>query len=220
MWESAVEMVRAAIFATANLCAGSLGGAVLLVSFGLRLAMLPIALRMARHARAQQERLAELKPALEALQRKFKSDPARQFREIQALHRKHGIRLFTPDGFVSLVVQMPIFSALFAATRQGLGAGTRFLWVADLARPDRWLALSVALLTGAIAASAVPTASAPSGLGGWTLGLTLGGITLLFVWSASSAVALSVGGGALVSVLQNWLLARDNRAVRIGAGAG
>ena len=37
---------------------------------------------------------------------------------------------------------------------------------------------------------------------------------LVFLWTASSAVALSFGAGSLVSVLQNWLLARDARAER------
>jgi len=35
--------------------------------------------------------------------------------------------------------------------------------------------------------------------------------TLAFLWSASSAVALSMSAGSLVSLLQNWLLARDAR---------
>jgi hypothetical protein len=35
--------------------------------------------------------------------------------------------------------------------------------------------------------------------------------TLVFLWTASSAVALSVGAGSAVSVLQNWLLRRDAR---------
>ena len=36
--------------------------------------------------------------------------------------------------------------------------------------------------------------------------------TVVFLWSASSAVALSVGGGSLVTMLQNWLISRDKRS--------
>jgi hypothetical protein len=43
------------------------------------------------------------------------------------------------------------------------------------------------------------------------LTLFIVGGTLVFLWSASSAVALSVGAGSAVSVLQNWLLRRDAR---------
>jgi membrane protein insertase Oxa1/YidC/SpoIIIJ len=34
-------------------------------------------------------------------------------------------------------------------------------------------------------------------------------LTVAFLWTASSAVALSAGAGSLVTVLQNWLLSRD-----------
>jgi len=36
-------------------------------------------------------------------------------------------------------------------------------------------------------------------------------VTTFFLWSASSAVALSMGAGSLVSLLQNWMLRRDAR---------
>jgi hypothetical protein len=36
--------------------------------------------------------------------------------------------------------------------------------------------------------------------------------TAAFLWTASSAVALSAGAGSLVSVLQNWLMSRDVRS--------
>ncbi len=214
MWESVVELVRATIFATSQLCAGSLGGAVVLVSFGLRLATLPLALRVARQARAQQARLAELKPAVAAIERRHRNDPVRRLRALQELHRANGIRLASVDGIASMLLQMPILAALFAATRQGLGREVRFLWVADLARPDRWLALSIASLAGAVAASGAAAASAPGGMNTRALGLLAAAMTLTFIWSASSALALSVGGGALVQGLQSWLLARDGRRTR------
>ena len=42
--------------------------------------------------------------------------------------------------------------------------------------------------------------------------------TVAFLWSASSAVALSMGAGSLVNVLQNWLLSRDARVDASAAG--
>ena len=36
--------------------------------------------------------------------------------------------------------------------------------------------------------------------------------TGLFLWSTASSVALSVGAGAAVSLLQNWLIARGVRS--------
>jgi membrane protein insertase Oxa1/YidC/SpoIIIJ len=100
--------------------------------------------------------------------------------------------------------------------RRGLGTKVRFLWVADLARPD------IVVIVGVAAATALSMMSAPAADGKNTAAnamivvITLG--TVAFLWSASSAVALSMGAGSLVNVLQNWLLTRDARAEASAAG--
>jgi hypothetical protein len=58
MWDSFVEILRATIFSVAHLCGGSLGGGIMLVSAGVRLALLPLTLRLARRAREQQALIA------------------------------------------------------------------------------------------------------------------------------------------------------------------
>jgi YidC/Oxa1 family membrane protein insertase len=207
MWSSFVELLRAAIFGAAHVCGGSLGSGILLVSAAIRLALLPLTLRLARRAREQQARLAALKPELEALQRRYANDPRRLMTEQLALQRKHGITLVTPSGFVGLAIQLPVFGGLFSAVRAGLGTKVPFLWIADLARPDRTLTLAVAALT-AWGVSRTPTTPGQPGGQAALMAITVLG-TVAFLWSASSAVALSAGAGSLVSALQNWLLSRD-----------
>ena len=207
MWAGFVELLRAAIFAAAHVCGGSLGGGIVLVSAGARLALLPLTLRLARRARDQQAKLAALLPEMEAMQRRYANDPLRLMRETRELHAKHGISLLTPSGLVGMAIQLPVFGGLFSAVRTGLGAKVRFLWVGDLARPDG------ALLLVATALTAWSISSAPSTPGhttNQTSVLVIGMLaTAAFLWTASSAVALSAGAGSLVSVLQNWLLSRD-----------
>jgi len=210
MWAGFVELLRAAIFGAAHVCGGSLGGGILLVSALLRLALLPLTLRLARRAREQQAKLAALQPEIEALRRRYTNDPQRLFRETRALQAKHGIKLVTPSAFVGLAVQFPVLGGLFAAVRSGLGAKVRFLWVADLARPDSALLLGIAALTAWGVSSAPGTPGQPVSQTPLVIFSVLG--TLAFLWSASSAVALSVGAGSLVSVLQNWLLSRDAKS--------
>lgn len=209
MWEAFVELLRASIFTTASICSGSLGAGIVLVSAGVRLALLPLTLRLARQAREQQRRMLALKPVLDALRARYAKDPQRLFRETMAVQRKHGIRLLTPAGLVGMAVQLPILGGVFAAVRSGLGARVRFLWVADLARPDAILLAAVVVLGGAALATA-PAAPGQPALPSATW-IIAGGATLLFLWSASSAVALSVGAGSLISMLQNRLLARGDR---------
>src|SRR5688500_3974647 len=102
MWSAFVELIRMTIFTAAQVCGGSLGAGILAVSVALRLALLPLTLRVARHARAQGEKLAALRPEIERLQRRHARDRARLMRETQALYAANGIRLLTPAGLVGL----------------------------------------------------------------------------------------------------------------------
>ena len=207
MWDSFVEILRATIFSTAHLFGGSLGGGIFLVSAGVRLALLPLTLRLARRGREQQARIATLRPQIEALQRRYANDTRRIMAETRALYQQHGIRLMDPSSVIGFAIQMPILGGLLAAVRKGLGAKVRFLWIPDLARPDGALLLGVTALSAWMASSTPP---APGQTTTPTAVVVIAvSLTLVFLWSASSALAVSMGASSLVSLLQNWLLARD-----------
>ena len=209
MWDGFVELLRATIFSVAHVCGGSLGGGIFLVSAGVRLALLPLTLRLSRRAREQQVRIAALRPQLEALQRRHADDPRRLMTETQALYRAHDIRMLSPSSLVGMAIQLPLLSGLFAAVRKGLGAKVRFLWVPDLARPEGLLILGVTALTAWGVSSTPPSPGQTTTPTAFVVIAVVG--TLAFLWSASSAVALSMSAGSLVSLLQNCLLARDAR---------
>jgi YidC/Oxa1 family membrane protein insertase len=208
MWNAFVDLIRATIFAGSHLFNGSLGASIFFVSAAVRLALLPLMLKQARIARVQQSRLAALKPQLDRLHHRYKSDPRRLVSETQALQEKHGISLMPKGALTSALVQMPLLGGLFAAVRNGLGAKVRFLWIADLSRGDILLTSIVVGLAGA-ASSLIPTA--PGSTGSRLMTVATMSATLLFLWSASSAVAISVGAGAVVSALQNWIVRRDSK---------
>lgn len=216
MWDSFVELLRAVIFSVAHVCGGSLGGGILLVSAGLRLALLPLTLKMARRARVQQARIAALGPQIEALRRRYANDAGALMRETQALYAANDITLMTPSAFAGMAIQLPLLSGLFAAVRRGLGTKVRFLWVLDLARPDMMVIAGVVAATVWAMMSAPITAGKNAQPNAMIVVLTLA--TVAFLWSASSAVALSMGAGSLVNVLQNWLLSRDARVEESAAG--
>src|SRR5439155_15166044 len=115
MWSSLVELVRATIFTGSHLLGGSLGASILVVSTLVRLALLPLTLRSARYARAQQARLARLKPQLERLQKRYQSDPRRLWAETQALYRKHEVRPIDGTSLASFAIQLPLLGGLYSA---------------------------------------------------------------------------------------------------------
>jgi YidC/Oxa1 family membrane protein insertase len=207
MWTVFVDLFRSLIFAAAHVCGGSLGGGVLVVSFVIRLALMPLTIRIARRALDQQRKLAELGPQLTRLNKRFARDPARLLAETRSLHQQHGVRTLDPQILLGGLAQTPFLAALYSAVRGGLGAGVRFLWVGDLARPDRLVIVLVASLS-ILVAKLTPTPSAAQQA--TTVALAFAGVlTIAFLWSTSSAIALSWGAGSAVSVLQNWLVRRN-----------
>jgi YidC/Oxa1 family membrane protein insertase len=212
MWNVWLDLIRASIFAAAHVCGGSLGGGVLVVSFAMRLGLLPLTLKMARRARDQQRRLVLIQSELTALQKRHAKDRARLVRETQALYRQHGIRLLHPMSLLGTAAQIPLLAGLFSAVRAGLGQRVRFAWIADLSRANGILVLVVAALSAT--ASALAPVPPPHAAASTALVMVSAIMAAVVLWSASSAVALSWGAGAVVSILQNAILARDVRRER------
>ena len=206
MWDTFVEAIRASMFLAGQACNGSLGAGVLVVSLTLRLLLLPLTLRLAARARAHQAAMTALAPELERLRARYAKEPMKYWQEAAELMRRHGIRPADPAALVSMAVQAPVLFALFAAVRHGVGNGVRFLWVRDLAKADIALAVLVTALTG-IAISTAPASTQNAQQVQIMLGIAVLG-TAVFLWTTASTVALSVGAGAAVSLLQNWLVRR------------
>jgi YidC/Oxa1 family membrane protein insertase len=206
MWDAFIDLVRSTIFAGSHLLNGSLGASIFCVSALVRLAVLPLTLRASRLAQRQQVTLLRLKPQLDRLQKRYKSDPVRLMTETQALQRANGIRMLPRESVFAALIQFPLLGGLFAAVRDGLGTKVRFLWIADLSRGDILLTSIVVGLTGAASAIAPATPGSPNV--SRVMAFVIMGLTLMFVWSSSSAMAISVGAGSAVSALQNWILRR------------
>ena len=212
LWSDVVELLRALIFGVAHVFNGSVGVAVILVSLTIRLALLPLTLRLARRAREQQRRIRELRPEVERLQRRFAKDPARLLTETQAFYRRRGVKQLDPAVLLGSAVQIPVFTALYSALRKGLGSGIRFLWIGDTSLPNLLLNVSVAGVTAVTVA--VGGSAEMSTTMRLVMGVLIGGVTVWFLGSTSALFALSTGAGSLVGMLQGWILRRDESESR------
>ena len=97
LWSSFVELLRVALFAFAHVCGGSLGGGIIALSLMIRLALLPLTLRIALRAHAHQRLMQTLKPEIDRLQRRHANNPLALARSTRALHARHGVE-FPPRG--------------------------------------------------------------------------------------------------------------------------
>ncbi len=110
---------------------GNYGLAILLLSFVLKLVTVPLTNKSFRSSMAMQR----LQPKIEAIKEKYANDQQRANQEIMELYKKHKVSPL--GGCLPLLLQMPIFIALFGALRSAVELrGASFLWIADLTLPD------------------------------------------------------------------------------------
>ena len=212
-WDLLVDALRAVLVVLTHAFGGSLGTAIVAVSIVVRLLLLPLTLRVALESRALERRKAKLKPEVDRLAKRHADDPVELLRRTRALHEQHGIAAL-PRGTVALaLVQLPLGGALYQAIRTGLGVGQRFLWLADLGRPDATVAGIAALLAAGAVAASGQSASANGSAATWAGMAVSGAVTLLIVWRLAAGVGLYWGASSLVGIAQGLLVRRaESRA--------
>ena len=211
-WDLFVDVLRQLLFLLAHQFDGSLGTAILAVSLGARLMMLPLTFRAAIAARRQQQRLATLQPELDRLRSRHAGDALALAEATQALYRQHGISALPRGGLLTALVQIPLGAALYQAIMRGVATRQGFLWMADLARPDALLAGIV----GALAAlgaytSSVSAPSTPGAQAGMSITTTVlvgGLLAAAFAVRMASGVGVYWAASSLVGVGQSLLVRR------------
>lgn len=204
-----IDPIRAAVFALSHLLGGSLGFGILAASFLLRLALLPLTLKLARRSLAQRRLLNSIKPELAALNVRYKKQPDVLWKETLAAQQRVGYKQFDSATVFGSLAQLPLFGGMFAALR-GIGATTAFAWISNLGRPDAALALIAAGLTGVAGYLGMQPAADSTRAAWFGAGLSMV-VSLFFFWKASAVLVLSWGASSAVSVIQGALLVRENR---------
>lgn len=207
LWTSFVGFLAIVFTLLVQLYGGSVGLAIITLSSSIRAALMPLSLRMARRANAQQAILQRIQPEIDRLKAKFKSKPERLTQETFKLYRQHGYSPLSGGSFIGLLVQLPIFAGLYSVIRNGIGLGSRFLWIADLAKPDIILTFIVGLLT--LVTSLVAPQLSHQSKNFMFLLPTI--ITMVFVWQVSSGLGLYWATSSFVGIAQNVILRKQLR---------
>jgi YidC/Oxa1 family membrane protein insertase len=116
------------------------GWAIVILSLVVYLALYPLTLKQMRSMKEMQL----LQPRIEELRKAYKDNPQRLNKETMELYRQHKVNPLS--GCLPLVLQMPIFLALYQALMRSIVLkGANFLWIKDLSEPDRLFILPVSL---------------------------------------------------------------------------
>jgi YidC/Oxa1 family membrane protein insertase len=107
------------------------GIAIIIITFIIKILFWPI---QAKSIRSMKE-MQKFQPLMAKLREKYKDDPQKMNVEMMKLYKEHKINPFA--GCLPMVVQIPVFFALFAMLRTAIELrGAHFLWIKDLSQPD------------------------------------------------------------------------------------
>lgn len=124
---------------------GNWGVAIILVAVLIRLATYPFARRALQEQKRFNEAQRVLGPRLREIKQHYRG--GEQSERIIALYKEHRVNPAAGiKPLLILLLQLPVFIALFQILRQAPELrGASFLWIHDLAQPDRLLPLGFEL---------------------------------------------------------------------------
>jgi len=109
----------------------SWGVAIILLSIFLNVITLPLTMKSFK----SMQKMQELHPQMEKLKLENKNNPQKLNKEVMELYKKYKINPLS--GCLPMVLQMPIFVALYQALTKALELrSASFLWIKDLSSPD------------------------------------------------------------------------------------
>ncbi len=132
------------VFLYSHLSLNDLGVSIVELTILIRFILLPIFYKSTK----DQTILQRLQPRIKKIQTDHKEDKERQAKELMALYREHRVNPFT--GFFLLLIQLPVFIALFQIFTTGIGGDVfqskLFLGILDLGAKNWALVVVAAVL--------------------------------------------------------------------------
>jgi len=208
IWVGFVDALEALLFVLTQAFGGNFAWAIVAFSLGVRVALLPLTYRIARHTQANRANLIALRPDLEKLQHRLRKDPRRLLTETSRLYAKHDYK--PTAGALATLIQLPFLLGAFQALRRVLASATsgRFFWISNIARPDICLALVVTALTYVVALMGPQTGSEARWL---VIGIPVV-MTLAILTRMSAGYGLYWGASTIVGGVQSFMLRRHAAA--------
>lgn len=135
LWRGFVNFLGS-ILEGINTITGNYGLAVVLFTILMRFALLPFDIK----SRKANQKMSKLQPMIKEINEKYKNDPEKKNKKTMDLYKTHGASPF--GGCLPMLIQMPLFFALFAALRSISDAAVLsnmvdpFLWIKNIWQPD------------------------------------------------------------------------------------
>lgn len=117
------------------------GWAIILITIIVRIIIMPLGLHQSRKSLIQTEKMQAIKPQIDVVQEKLKAATTREEQmqaqaELQQVYKANNVSMMGGIGCLPLLIQMPIFSALFYAARYTEGITKEQFFGINLGEPS------------------------------------------------------------------------------------
>ena len=122
---------------------GNYGIAVLIITIIVKACLYPVYAKQMKSSM----KMSKLQPKIQELQQKYGNDRETYSEKVQELYKSEGASMY--DGCLPMIIQMFVIMGLFALFRNPMTYMTdenmlyaiheNFLWIPDLAQPDKWI---------------------------------------------------------------------------------
>ncbi|MBY0120380.1 membrane protein insertase YidC [Bacillus sp. S/N-304-OC-R1] len=145
-----VEPFASLIHGTASVFNDNYGIAIIIITLGIRLLLMPLMLKQYKNQRIMKEKMDVLKPEMDEIQKKLKAtkdqkEQQKLQQELMGLYKKHGVNPLNM-GCLPILIQMPILMGFYYAIRGSEEIATHsFLWF-NLGHSDIWITAAAGIV--------------------------------------------------------------------------
>ncbi len=193
---------------------------VLKINYGWVLVIFGIAVRVILWPLNQTAMRASLKmqriqPELQALQKKYKSQPEKQQAEMMKLYKEHGMSPLSPlMGCLPMLIPMPVLFALYFVFQNTIEfRGVPFLWMADISLRDPYYILPILMGVSMFLLSWIGLRASPSNTQAKMMAYVFPIMMVAFFYRLAAGLNLYYAVQNIAALPQQWLIARERAKV-------
>lgn len=196
-----------------------LGYGWVLVIFGV--AVRVILWPLNQSAMRAQLKMQRIQPELQALQRKYKTQPDKQQAEMMRLYKEHGMSPFSPlMGCLPMLIPMPVLFALYFVFLNTIEfRGVPFLWMADISQKDPYYILPVAMGVSMFVLSWIGLRTSPPNQQAKMMAYMMPVVMAVLFANFAAGLNLYYAVQNLAALPQQWLIARERAKAAPAAAA-
>lgn len=120
--------------------------AIIIFTLLARIMLMPISLKSAYMMHKNKLAIERVRPEIERLRDLYSGKPGELAKRTMAIYKKHGIKFLDKTSVINIGSQGILGLGIFQALRD-MVISSKFMWIADIAKPDVILAFVVGVLT-------------------------------------------------------------------------